>query len=160
MLTLPQTAEYALRAVCYIAEHQERGPIPGPRIALALDAPQNYLSKILHQLQGLGVLRSVRGIHGGYQLGTAAAELRLNTIVEPFLSSVEHHCIMGRSQCHDATPCGAHQRWKEVREVNRAFFAELTVAELLTPEQLTVGESEEPATVRLRLAQMPAAHCG
>lgn len=132
MLSLPQTAEYALRAVCYIAEHEHAGPVPVPAIAESLGAPQNYLSKTLHQLGTLGVLRSVRGAQGGYRLGTSPDRLHLATIVEPFLVPAEHRCIMGRTRCSDETPCGAHFRWKTVKDTARAFFAELTVADLLT----------------------------
>ncbi len=133
MLALPQTAEYALRAVCFIAEHEHAGPVPVPAIAESLGAPQNYLSKILHQLgTERHVLRSVRGPRGGYRLGVSPGKLRLATIVEPFLPPTEHRCIMGRTRCQDDAPCGAHVRWKAVKETAHAFFAELTVADLLT----------------------------
>jgi Rrf2 family nitric oxide-sensitive transcriptional repressor len=132
MLSLPQTAEYALRAVCYIAEHEHAGPVRVPAIAASLAAPQNYLSKILHQLGTLGVLRSVRGAQGGYRLGVPAGELRLATIVEPFLVPTERRCIMGRTRCSDEAPCGAHFRWKAVKDAAQSFFLELTVADLLT----------------------------
>lgn len=131
MLSLPQTAEYALRAVCYIAEREGRGPVPVSEVAAALDAPQNYLSKTLHQLGSLGVLRSVRGARGGYMLAEGSASIRLADIVQPFLAPTEHRCIMGRPRCSDDTPCGAHWRWKEVKDTTRAFFMELTVAQLL-----------------------------
>jgi Rrf2 family protein len=136
MLSLPQTAEYALRAVCYIAEHEASGPIPVSEVATALAAPQNYLSKTLHQLRTRGVLRSVRGARGGYTLGGPGAALRLADIVEPFLVETEHRCIMGRARCRDDAPCGAHWRWKEVKDTARAFFLELTVADLLRNDGL------------------------
>jgi Rrf2 family nitric oxide-sensitive transcriptional repressor len=131
MLALPHTAEYALRAVCYIAEHEAAGPVPGPAVAASLDAPANYLSKLLHQLGAMGVLRSVRGAQGGYRLGRPPGRLLLATIVEPFLPEVEHRCIMGRARCQNDFPCGAHERWKAVKETTRAFFQELTIADLL-----------------------------
>ena len=131
MLSLPQTAEYALRAVCYIAEQEGDDPVPVRAIAQALRAPQNYLSKTLHQLGGIGVLRSVRGAQGGYRLWMPAARLRLAAIVEPFLPVEEHRCIMGHIRCLEDAPCGAHERWKEVKDTTRAFFAELTMADLL-----------------------------
>ena len=43
----------------------------------------------------------------------------------------QHRCIMGRTRCRDDLPCGAHARWKTVKETASAFFAELTVADLL-----------------------------
>jgi Rrf2 family iron-sulfur cluster assembly transcriptional regulator len=132
MLSLPQTARYALRAVSYIAEHQASGPVAVSTIAAALEAPPNYLSKTLNQLGTLGVLRSERGVRGGYRLGRPAGELYLSMIVEPFLApEEEHRCIMGHAHCSDDEPCGAHWRWKEVRETARAFFSDLTLADLL-----------------------------
>lgn len=132
MLVLPRTAEYALRAVSYIAEHQDAGPVPVSEIARALDAPQNYLSKTLHRLGALGVLQSVRGVQGGYRLGMAPERCRLSAIVEPFLAESEHHCIMGHVRCSEEVPCGAHRRWMAVLDTARSFFSELTMAELLT----------------------------
>ena len=132
MLALPQTAEYALRAVSYIAEHEHAGPVPVSAIAASLGAPQNYLSKTLHQLGAQGVLQSTRGSQGGYRLASPAGNLRLAEIVGPFLAPTERRCIMGRKLCRDEVPCGAHTRWKEVNDTARAFFAELTVADLLS----------------------------
>ena len=136
MLTLPQTAEYALRAVCYIAEHERAGPVPGPAVATALGAPTNYLSKLLHQLGALGVLESVRGVHGGYHLGLPGDQLYLAAIVRPFLPEVEHRCIMGHARCRNDQPCGAHERWKSVKDTAAAFFEDLTIADLLAGQPL------------------------
>ena len=133
MLTLPRTAEYALRAVSYIAEHEASGPVPVSAVARALGAPRNYLSKTLHELGARGVLRSVRGVQGGYRLGMPPEQCRLAAIVEPFLAETEHHCIMGHYRCSEDTPCGAHRRWMAVRQTAGAFFAELTMADLLSP---------------------------
>ena len=55
---------------------------------------------------------------------------------------------MGRTRCRDDAPCGAHWRWKQVRDVTSAFFADLTVGDLLSPPaDLTVNEllREAPA---------------
>ena len=85
----------------------------------------------------------MRGAQGGYRLGVAPDELRLATIVAPFLPPTEHRCIMGRTRCQDDAPCGAHARWKAVNETAHAFFAELTIAELLAP-----GSQDEAARFR------------
>jgi Rrf2 family protein len=146
MLMLPRTAEYALRAVCWIAENEAAGPVPVSAVARQLDAPQNYLSKTLHQLGALGVLQPVRGAQGGYRLGRRPEDLRLSDIVGPFLPPMDHHCIMGRSQCGDEAACGAHWRWKAVKETTRAFFSDVTLAELLVPPTAAgAGERVRPA---------------
>ena len=131
MLLLPHTAEYAMRAVCYIAEHQAEGPVPVPAIARALGAPQNYLSKILHQLRALGVLSSVRGTAGGYRLSGPASGIRLARVVEPFMPETRNHCIMGHPRCGDDVACGAHERWSSIKASAQRFFAEVTLADLM-----------------------------
>ena len=102
MLTLPQTAEYALRAVAFIAEAPDGGPVRVGDIAVALKAPRNYLSKTLYRLVGAGVLRSTRGPHGGFQLAKPPTRLTLTEIVGPFLPAEGRTCVLGRTRCSDA----------------------------------------------------------
>ncbi|HJQ67201.1 MAG TPA: Rrf2 family transcriptional regulator [Gemmatimonadales bacterium] len=128
---LSQTAEYALRAVLYIAQHGDRLVQVG-EMAQALRIPRNYLSKIVHVLARDGVLESTRGKAGGFRLAKAPDRLHVVQVVSPFdrLDEVRH-CLLGRPQCSDRTACAAHTRWKEVAERVAEFFRETTVAELL-----------------------------
>ncbi|MEK6688644.1 MAG: Rrf2 family transcriptional regulator, partial [Gemmatimonadota bacterium] len=59
MVGLPQTAEYALRAVLHIASKPDLVRVA--TLAEELDIPRNYLSKTLHQLARAGILQSTRG---------------------------------------------------------------------------------------------------
>ena len=132
MLKLPQTAEYALRAVYHIADHQAEGPVRVTDIAEALGVPRNYLSKTLHQLARAGVLRSTRGPHGGFRLAAPAERVTLAEVVGPFLPAEGRACVLGRARCSDASPCAAHWRWKQVAERMRAFFGETAVGDLVS----------------------------
>lgn len=131
MLTLPQTAEYALRAVYFIAEWPDGLPVRVGDIAESLDVPRNYLSKTLHHLVGEGVLRSTRGPLGGFQLAVPADRLSLGDVVRPFVPAEGRTCVLGRARCSDLTPCAAHFRWKEASEGMRHFFDQTTVADLV-----------------------------
>ena len=128
---LSQTAEYALRAVLYVAQHGDR-LVQAGEMAQALRIPRNYLSKIAHALAREGVLESTRGKSGGFRLAHAPDRLYVAQVVSPFdrLGEVRH-CLLGRTQCSDRTACAAHSRWKDVAERVAAFFRETTVAELL-----------------------------
>ena len=130
MLTLPQTAEYALRAVNFIAEGSGARPLQVGEIAAAIKVPRNYLSKTLHQLARAGVLRSTRGPNGGFVLGKPAGELTLAEVVGPFLPAEGRACVLGRARCNDAAPCAAHHHWKPVSERLRTFFEATTIADL------------------------------
>lgn len=129
---LSVTAEYAIRAVLYVARQQAVSPVKLEDVAEALDAPRNYLSKTLHQLAQAGVLVSQRGPKGGFVLAVPPEKLTLAAIVAPFDSTaLARRCLLGEGPCSDETPCAAHERWKHISVPMRAFFRETTVGELL-----------------------------
>ena len=132
---LSQTAEYALRAVLHLAQYGSERPVRVFEMAAELRIPRNYLSKILHQLARSGVLLSLRGKAGGFQLAVGADRLALSTVILPFDRIDERRrCLLGRPQCSDRHACGAHTRWKEVADRVAEFFRETTVADLLSRE--------------------------
>jgi Rrf2 family protein len=128
---LSQTAEYALRAVLYIAEFGADRPVAVGDIAQALDVPRNYLSKTLHQLARAGVVTSTFGPGGGFRLGSPPDTLTLDVVIAPFDTAAERHCLLGRTRCRDSDPCAAHEHWKATADQIQRFFATTTVADLL-----------------------------
>jgi Rrf2 family protein len=125
------TSQYAIRAVVYVATAGKEVPVQVGPIAEALGVPQNYLSKTLHQLARVGVLRSVRGPRGGFQLAVPPDRLTLARVVAPFDEVGQRHCLLGRPQCGDRYPCPAHARWVSVSESLQTFFRDTTVADLM-----------------------------
>ncbi|MBI4546320.1 MAG: Rrf2 family transcriptional regulator [Gemmatimonadetes bacterium] len=129
---LSQTAEYALRAVIYLAEEAQHAPVRVQRMADALSVPRNYLSKTLFMLARAGVLSSGRGPRGGFRLAAPPEKLTLAEIIAPFQPLAERpRCLLGRPECSALSPCAAHARWQAVSEQIRFFFHETTVADLM-----------------------------
>jgi Rrf2 family protein len=128
---LTQTAEYALRAVLFIATAEEEGPVRVDTVAAALSVPRNYLSKVMHALARSGVLRSTRGPHGGFVLAAAPDEITLAQVIEEF-DPIEDRCLLMQRQCSDQAPCIAHHQWKRVAVQMRTFFRGTTIADLLS----------------------------
>lgn len=128
---LNSTAQSALRAVLYIADHAADGPVRVDDIAASLHCPRNYLSKTLHALTRAGVLRSARGPGGGFRLADPPDRLTLARVVRPFEPAGERRCLVGRPDCGEAHPCLAHHRWARVAAVVEDFFGQTTVADLL-----------------------------
>lgn len=131
-MILSTTAQYALRAVLFVAREAGERPAQAGAIAHALDIPQNYLSKILHGLARGGILSSARGKHGGFRLAVAPKRIRLYDVVSSFDQvSQKRSCLLGRAQCSDRHACAAHGRWQAVSEQVARFFHDTTVADLL-----------------------------
>src|ERR1700760_2097082 len=74
--------DYACRALLSLALHtSETGPTSVRDIAERTGLPQPYLEQILLALKGAGLVRSKRGVGGGYVLARPASEISLAQIV-------------------------------------------------------------------------------
>lgn len=130
---LSQTAEYALRAALYLAREQNRRPVTADRIARALGAPPNYMSKTLNALAKAGIVTGVRGPTGGFMLVRDPSHLTVAEVVGTFDEpSVRPMCLIGGRPCDATRPCAAHVRWMEVTGAMQAPLAATTVADLLS----------------------------
>ena len=110
-MILSGTAEYALRAIIYLAQHAGDGRVPAAEVSEALEIPGNYLGKILHELSRAGILDSTRGKHGGFTLAVAPNRLSLLRVVSLFDHVGDKpQCLLGRAECSDHSPCAAHGR--------------------------------------------------
>ena len=148
---LSQTAEYALRAVLFLADHTDEAVDAG-RIAKALGIPKNYLAKTLYALARAGVLHSGRGPAGGFRLAAAPSRIPLIRVVEPFDAlEARRQCLLGNAVCSDAEACAAHAAWKDVSGRIAHFFRTTTVAELRGGRLTLVrGSSQRRTRVRSR----------
>lgn len=134
-MLLPQTAEYALRAVIHIAACERAMPgalVRVPDIAGAVDVPRNYLSKTLHQLARAGVLASSRGPTGGFRLAVPPEALTFARVVGPFAEQLQaRRCLLGRGPCGENPDCPVHARWKPVVGGITRYFETTTIADAL-----------------------------
>ncbi|NNE73225.1 MAG: Rrf2 family transcriptional regulator [Acidimicrobiales bacterium] len=74
--------DYASRALLSMALHSDgQTPTSVRDIAERTDLPQPYLEQILLALKGAGLVRSKRGVGGGYTLSRAPEDIRLADIV-------------------------------------------------------------------------------
>lgn len=127
---LSATAQQALRAVVYLADHSTAAPVRVDAVARALKLPRNYLSKTLNVLAAEGVLSSRRGQRGGFQLAMPADRLTLAMIVAPFSSAEPQRCLLSEARCNARRPCPVHSRWAEASRHIDAFLG-ISVAEVL-----------------------------
>jgi Rrf2 family protein len=73
-------ADYAIRAMVELAASGD-GPVKGDRIAQAQEIPISFLENILVALRHAGLVRSQRGVEGGYWLARPAAEINLAQVI-------------------------------------------------------------------------------
>jgi Rrf2 family protein len=141
MLSL--TAEYALRAVLYIADQSQNGAVRVEPMADAMALPRNYLAKTLNLLAKRGILSSQRGPSGGFRLARPPESMTIASVVEGFdPEPTRRGCLLGRPRCNEDMPCPAHWRWKSLAVGINTFFRETTVADLLNEPSAEVELGE------------------
>ena len=115
-MILPQTAEYALRAMACLAALPPGEGLRNRDLAAAAHIPSAYLSKILRRLVRDGLLRSHKGHHGGFQLARPAAEITFADVLAA--AEVDLHgerCAFGWEKCNSEAPCPLHPSYSELK---------------------------------------------
>lgn len=134
---LSRTQEYALRAAVFLGRSYHDGPLRTSELARTTGIPRNYLSKILHQMTRQGLVASERGRRGGVSLSRDPASVMLGEIISPFAPANEpKRCVLGRPECSDEYPCGAHDRWKVIKQQTEAFFGTTSIADVMAETPL------------------------
>jgi Rrf2 family protein len=73
---------YALQATCHLGSAGQEMPVPSKRLAESGGMPDRFLLQILRNLVAHGLLRSTRGVIGGYTLARSPEEISLLDIIE------------------------------------------------------------------------------
>jgi Rrf2 family protein len=140
---ISKTGIYGIRAMLALAQLPEDEYAGAPRIAELVQVPPSYLSKLLQILARAGLVRSQRGVSGGFRLARGPAEISLYDIVKP-LEPIERWsgCFLGNSECSEESACAIHDRWKRVQQTYLGMLRRSTLAELARREPLTSEQLE------------------
>ena len=123
---------YAIRALLYLAEHRNEGPILSTTIAESEGIPAPYLVKILGILSTAKIVGSTRGPGGGFHLQLDPAKVNLMKVVALFDSvGLFEECLLGLGRCGDNEDCPIHRRWKEPKRFMMRFLEDTTLADLV-----------------------------
>ena len=128
---LSKSGTHAVRALILLAELPRNTYAGTVSIAERIDAPRNYLGKILQQLTRTGIVISQKGLGGGFRLGRDPEKIALFDVVEPVERiSRWSGCILGQPQCLEDDPCPIHNHWQGVKEAYLKLLTETTIADL------------------------------
>lgn len=137
--------DYASRALLSLALHEADGPTSVRDIAERTALPQPYLEQILLALKGAGLVRSKRGVGGGYVLARPTDEITLAQIV----SAVDGPIQVGDfglphtdGACDHEGQCVLLAVWGDVGDRIRRLLEGFTLADLA---EITTGRRPWPS---------------
>jgi Rrf2 family iron-sulfur cluster assembly transcriptional regulator len=130
-MLLSQTAEYALRAMAWLATAAGRDPVRAVDLSRATGIPAHYLSKVLRRLVLAELLESQKGQGGGFSLARAPSEIALSEVlaaVDAF--PAQGRCAFGWGKCDASDPCPLHDSWSHLNDRIRDWAAGTTLEEI------------------------------
>jgi len=82
MLSITSKSPYAVRALIELARAGNRAPVPIAELARRRDIPVQFLEQLFAVLRRAGILRSQRGVKGGYAFARDPAAVSVLEVVE------------------------------------------------------------------------------
>lgn len=133
---LSKKSQYAFKALAYLTEKFNQGPVLISEISTKKRVPLKFLENILLELKKAGILESKKGKGGGYFLKKDPAQVKVANIVRlvngpiAMLPCVSLYFYKRCENC-DETSCGLHDIMLQVRDNTLAILENKTLRDLL-----------------------------
>jgi Rrf2 family transcriptional regulator, cysteine metabolism repressor len=147
MLHISTRGEYGVRVMINLARHYDQGLRSLNEIAEDEGLPMQYLEQFIKKLRDSGLVTSVRGAQGGYQLTRPPAEIRMSAVMEALEGKVEVYaclsdkdpekltCDLGRTLGN----CSTRLLWSRLNDAIWQTLDGITLAELGTESAPVLG---------------------
>lgn len=130
-MKLTSRGRYAVTAMLDIALHGKSLPVSLMDISERQAISLSYLEQLFAQLRREGIVHSVRGPGGGYQLGRAVNDITVGMIIAAVNESVDLSKCKGSGNCSNNSQCLTHSLWERLEIQIENFLHNITLAELV-----------------------------
>lgn len=114
-MQLSRSGEYGVRAMVYLAMQPDGRLVGLKEIAQAQEVPAPYLAKILRTLVNRRLVKSSRGVGGGFSLAKHAAEITMRQVIEAIEGPIAlNRCVLPGG-CPRIPRCSVHCVWMEAQ---------------------------------------------
>ena len=138
-MRITRETDYAVRCVLHLAEAPKRVAVMG-EISRGRGIPRPFLAKILQKLAKAGMVRSHRGLRGGFQLTRRPAKITLREVVEAIEGPVALNlCLEDEKGCSLSGTCPVHPVWADASARLAEILEEHDFARLARAEQALKG---------------------
>lgn len=129
-MQLSQTAEYALRAIVWLAERPGDAQT-AQQISDGCKVPLSYLSKVLQPLSRVGMVSAQRGLGGGYVLEKGVEEISLLDVINAVEPVQRIRSCPLKIASHGSRLCALHQTLDDAMAESERQFGAVTIGQLL-----------------------------
>ena len=132
-MKLTNKGRYAVMAMADLASNAKDGPISLSEISLRQNISLAYLEQIFLKLKHSRLVRSARGVNGGYILEKPASEIKLSNIIFAVDEEVKTlNCKKSSKRgCNNkSTKCITHNLWDALDQHINSFFERVKLQDL------------------------------
>ncbi len=123
--------ELGLQAVLYLSAFPKNTLFSATEIAEKINAPKEFVSKILQTLTTSGIVGSKKGNNGGFYLKIDPGSVRLIDVVASIDGlEIFRNCVLGFPGCSVDEPCPVHETWGKLRNETYNMLSSQTLSEL------------------------------
>ncbi|MCA9240708.1 MAG: Rrf2 family transcriptional regulator [Planctomycetales bacterium] len=141
-MKVSRTVTYAVQALLQLSVNGESGPVPCGQLAKEGRMPERFLLQILRDLVTSGILRSVRGVDGGYQLARQPASISLEDVFEAVNGT-----LVPSVPPLDELPDFARQKllhtFEKIAATTRASLTQVKLSDLIEPATRNAGKQQQ-----------------
>lgn len=133
-MIITRATEYSIRAMLHLAARYPAEVVSKQEICDAEGVTPAFLTKILQPLIRRGLVRSKRGVAGGFALARDPGTLTLLDVMravdEPLTLNL---CLLEGHQCERECSCPVHRMWADARSRIEQVFSSKSLRELAPP---------------------------
>ncbi len=141
---------YGLRAILGLARRYGEGPVLAGTLAQCEGVSRKYLHALLASLKAGGLVRSVRGAGGGFELSRPPAQIHLDEVLraaEGPLCLVD--CVAKADRCQRSSDCTARRVWQKLSSEIENVLKGVSLQDLLALEHTgTPTKSRKPGRTK------------
>jgi len=127
---ITRDTDYALRAICFLAKDKRRLPVV--ELTKALKIPQPFLRKSLQRLNKKGILKSYKGLGGGFLLAMPADKIILTDLIGIFQGPFSlNECFLKKKPCPKRNICALKKKIDRIEKYVASELSSISIADLL-----------------------------
>ncbi|HAZ80030.1 MAG TPA: Fe-S cluster assembly transcriptional regulator IscR [Porticoccaceae bacterium] len=130
-MRLTTKGRYAVTAMLDLALHADLRPISLSEISVRQTISLSYLEQLFARLRKAGLVLSVRGPGGGYQLIDIPENICVAQIIDAVNESVDTTSCKGKGDCQGGSMCLTHHLWENLSGQIHNFLSGISLSDLM-----------------------------
>ena len=132
MLQITRQTEYAIRGLMELAAKENGTPIRLKSLAESCEVSEAFLAKIFQMLSQHDIVKSHRGVKGGFSIGRNLDQITVLEVVEICEGGISlNHCLRKIDPCSRAKDCKMSRVWGRAQNALNDALRQTTLADLV-----------------------------